>query len=110
MLIRRREGAVVVHAPAKVNLFLEVLGKRADGFHEIATLMLAIDLADVLEFTLANGADLSLTCDDAALSIGPDNLVLKAALRLREETGCTAGANIRLTKRIPMEAGLGGGS
>jgi 4-diphosphocytidyl-2-C-methyl-D-erythritol kinase len=97
-------------APAKVNLFLEVLGKRPDGYHEIATLILAIDLADVLDFAVADDGSLSLTCDDPALTIGPDNLVLKAALRLRAEVGCTAGAAIRLSKRIPWAAGLGGGS
>jgi 4-diphosphocytidyl-2-C-methyl-D-erythritol kinase len=93
-----------------VNLFLEVLGKRPDGFHEIATLMLAIDLADVLDFSPADGPELSLTCDDPALTTGSDNLVLKAARRLREKTGCNAGTDIRLTKRIPWAAGLGGGS
>jgi 4-diphosphocytidyl-2-C-methyl-D-erythritol kinase len=97
-------------APAKVNLFLEVLGKRADGFHEIATLMLAIDLCDTLDFSPAADGSLSLTCDDPALPVGPDNLVLKAASRLRTEFACTAGATIRLTKRIPWGAGLGGGS
>ncbi len=101
---------VRVLAPAKVNLFLEVLGKRPDGFHEIATLMLAIDLADVLDFGPGSGPGLSLTCDDSALSTGPENLVLKAANRLRLETGCTLGATIHLWKRIPMAAGLGGGS
>jgi 4-diphosphocytidyl-2-C-methyl-D-erythritol kinase len=101
---------VRVLAPAKVNLFLEVLGRRADGYHEIATLLLAIDLADELDFAPAGSGELSLTCDDPTLSVGPDNLVLKAASRLRDETGCTAGATIRLTKRIPWAAGLGGGS
>jgi 4-diphosphocytidyl-2-C-methyl-D-erythritol kinase len=102
--------SVRVLAPAKVNLFLEVLGKRADGYHEIATLMLAIDLADELDFRPGGSGDLSLTCDDPGLPAGPENLVLKAALRLRDSTGCTAGASIRLTKRIPVAAGLGGGS
>jgi 4-diphosphocytidyl-2-C-methyl-D-erythritol kinase len=101
---------VRVVAPAKVNLFLEVLGKRADGYHEIATLMLAIDLVDELDFTPDGSGALSLTSDDPALTVGPDNLVLKAASRLRESTGCTSGARIRLTKRIPWAAGLGGGS
>ena len=101
---------VRVLAPAKVNLFLEVLGKRADGYHEIATLMLAIDLADELDFAPDESGGLSLTCDDPALGVGPDNLVLKAAARLRAETGCAAGAQIRLTKRVPWAAGLGGGS
>jgi 4-diphosphocytidyl-2-C-methyl-D-erythritol kinase len=101
---------VRILAPAKVNLFLEVLGKRPDGYHEIATLMLAIDLHDVLDIGPADGAEVSLTCDDPALTAGPDNLVVKAALRLRGATSCTAGAAIRLTKRIPRAAGLGGGS
>lgn len=101
---------VRIPAPAKVNLFLEVLGKRPDGYHEIATLMLALDLADELEFAPDETGGLSLTCDDPALTVGPDNLVLRAASRLRTETGCTAGARIRLAKRIPWAAGLGGGS
>jgi 4-diphosphocytidyl-2-C-methyl-D-erythritol kinase len=97
-------------APAKVNLFLEVLGKRADGYHEIATLMAAIDLCDMIDLSLADDGSLSLTCDDPALPVGPDNLVLKAASRLRAEFAYAAGAAIRLTKRIPWGAGLGGGS
>lgn len=99
-----------VSAPAKVNLFLEVLGKRADGYHEIATLLLAIDLEDELDFAPASAGELSLTCDDPALTTGPENLVLKAASRLREATGCPTGARIHLRKRIPWAAGLGGGS
>src|SRR6476469_7269340 len=101
---------VRVSAPAKVNLFLEVLGKRADGYHEIATLMLAIDLEDELDVAPAESGELSLTCDDPALPTGPENLVLKAASRLRAETGTSAGARIHLRKRIPWAAGLGGGS
>jgi 4-diphosphocytidyl-2-C-methyl-D-erythritol kinase len=97
-------------APAKVNLFLEVLGKRADSYHEVATLMVAIDLADELDFAPDESGELSLTCDEPDLSTGPENLVLKAASRLRTETGCTAGARIHLRKRIPWAAGLGGGS
>jgi 4-diphosphocytidyl-2-C-methyl-D-erythritol kinase len=101
---------VRVLAPAKVNLFLEVLGRRADGYHEIATLILALDLADELDFRSSGSGELSLTSDDPGLPAGPENLVLRAALRLREATGCRAGAEIRLTKRIPVAAGLGGGS
>ena len=99
-----------VLAPAKVNLFLEVLGTRPDGYHEVATLMVAVDLADELDFSPDESGGLSLTCDDPALTVGPDNLVLRAASRLRDVTGCPAGAKIRLTKRIPWAAGLGGGS
>jgi 4-diphosphocytidyl-2-C-methyl-D-erythritol kinase len=99
---------VVVWAPAKVNLFLEVLGKRPDGYHDIATLIVAIRLYDTLVFRSA--PDLTLKCSDAKLSAEPDNLVLKAARLLQARTGCTQGVAIRLIKRIPMAAGLAGGS
>src|SRR5216117_3725219 len=100
---------VVVWAPAKINLFLEVLSKRPDGYHEIATLMVAIRLYDTLVFRPAY-SDLTLRCSDARLSSGPDNLVLKAARLLQDRTGYKKGASIRLIKRIPMAAGLAGGS
>ena len=103
-------NTVRIGAPAKLNLFLEILGRRLDGYHEIATLMLAVDLADELAIAPAADGELSLTCDVPTLSLGPDNLVLKAATRLRAETGCTAGLAIHLVKRIPSAAGLGGGS
>jgi 4-diphosphocytidyl-2-C-methyl-D-erythritol kinase len=99
---------MTVHAPAKLNLFLEVLGKRADGYHEIVTCMVALELCDSLKFTPAR--DLFLTCDEPSLTTGPDNLILKAARLLQWRTGCPQGAAIHLTKRIPIEAGLGGGS
>lgn len=102
------QGRVNVDAPAKLNLFLEVLGKRPDGFHELATLMVAIDLCD--EITVSPGDELSLVCDVPELTVGPDNLVLKAARKLQQVTGRTDGAAIRLTKRVPWAAGLGGGS
>ena len=106
-------------APAKLNLYLRVLGRRADGYHELETLFERIDLADELSFEPADV--LSLTCDDLSavpgtaqagptLSVGPDNLILKAAQLLRTHTGTTQGARIRLAKRIPVAAGLGGGS
>ena len=98
----------MVRAPAKVNLFLEVLGKRPDGYHEIATLMVAIRLMDTLLFK--EEPDLQLACARSDLSIGPDNLILRAARLLQERTGCTKGAHIQLVKRIPMAAGLAGGS
>jgi 4-diphosphocytidyl-2-C-methyl-D-erythritol kinase len=99
---------VTVWAPAKVNLFLEVLGKRPDGYHDLATLMVAIRLYDTL--VLRAHDSLTLQCSDARLSAGPDNLVLRAAKLLQDRTGCKNGASIRLVKRIPMAAGLAGGS
>ena len=85
MLSERYVDTVVVWAPAKVNLFLEVLGKRADGYHEIATLMVAVSLYDTLEFKEDASGAIRLTCDRSNLSTGPDNLVCRAALLLQHE-------------------------
>jgi 4-diphosphocytidyl-2-C-methyl-D-erythritol kinase len=101
---------VVVAAPAKLNLFLEILRKRPDGYHDLESLMLAVDLFDTLEVRAALGA-ISLTCDPPGLPTGTDNLVVKAAHILRDRVNRPElGAAIRLTKRIPTQAGLGGGS
>mgnify|MGYP001616224633 CR=1 FL=1 len=97
-----------LRAPAKLNLYLRVLGKRPDGYHELETLFERIDLAD--ELTFGQGPRLEFTCSDPTLSSGDDNLVMKAARLLQQEAGCSAGARIRLEKRIPIAAGLGGGS
>jgi len=101
---------VAVWAPAKVNLFLEVLGPRPDGYHEIATLLTSVDLYDTLTLDLDPSGGLSLTSDRSDLSVGPDNLILRAANLLKTRSGCSKGAAIHLTKRIPWPAGLGGGS
>lgn len=95
-------------APAKINLFLEVIGRRADGYHELVTCMAPLAWADELTFTAAD--QLSLTCDDPSLPLDANNLVLKAALTLQHQTAPNHGAAISLTKRIPSPAGLGGGS
>ncbi len=98
-------------APAKVNLFLEVLGRRPDGYHEVATVLQEIDLADDLSAEPADTFTLSCT----GLAIPPDggggeNLVLKAARLLAREAGVKEAVAFRLHKRIPAGAGLGGGS
>jgi 4-diphosphocytidyl-2-C-methyl-D-erythritol kinase len=110
MLSERHGNGLRVRTPAKLNLFLEVLGKRPDGYHDIATLMVAVSLYDTLEFTPNPSGEVSLQCDLPRLSTGPDNLICRAARLLRERTGCTQGAAIRLWKRIPLAAGLAGGS
>ena len=100
-----------LRAPAKVNLVLRVLGTRPDGYHELETLFERIDLADELAFEqIPTGPALSLTCDNPALNCGEDNLVLKAARLLQQTFHMTQGASIHLKKRIPIAAGLGGGS
>ena len=98
---------MVIHCYAKINLTLEILGKRADGFHEVRTVMQTVGLADRLEVSAA--ADLSFTCSDPALAT-PDNLVYRAARLLQAEYAVRTGAALRLEKRIPVAAGLGGGS
>jgi 4-diphosphocytidyl-2-C-methyl-D-erythritol kinase len=110
MLIRRSGPVVQVWAPAKVNLFLEVLARRPDGYHELATLMVAVSLFDSLEFTEEPGEVVRLACDQPTLSTGPDNLVCRAAEAVRRRAGMEKGVAIRLWKRIPLAAGLAGGS
>ncbi|MFP4058503.1 MAG: 4-(cytidine 5'-diphospho)-2-C-methyl-D-erythritol kinase [Candidatus Brocadiia bacterium] len=101
---------VTVRCPAKLNLFLEVLGRRPDGYHDIDTVMQAIDLYDELHIAPRAGPALRLECDCAGLPSDERNLALRAAMALKEETGYPGGARLRLTKRIPVGAGLGGGS
>ena len=98
---------VHVTAPAKINLTLEVLGKRADGYHDLASILVAVDLAD--ELTLEDADDLTLECNVPEFA-GSNNLAYLAADRLREEVGKSNGVRISLQKEIPAAAGLGGGS
>lgn len=98
-----------IQARAKINWTLDVVGRRADGYHLLDMLMQPLDLCDALLIEPAEGLSLRIEGMDG-LSAAEDNLVLRAAKALREAAGVTAGASIRLTKRIPMGAGLGGGS
>jgi 4-diphosphocytidyl-2-C-methyl-D-erythritol kinase len=98
----------VLSAAAKVNLTLEVLGRRADGYHEIATVMQTVDLADRLTLEEAEGLELRTAA--AGVPTDATNLALKAAFALRDAAGIGRGVLIRLDKRIPVAAGLGGGS
>lgn len=105
--ITRAAAVAGIAAPAKINFGLAVTGKRADGYHKLCTLLATLDLADTVR--VAPAPSLSLVCDDPALATD-DNLVLRAARALRAATGYEGGAQIALTKRIPVAAGLGGGS
>ena len=104
-----KRNAAVAFAPAKLNLHLEVLGKRPDGYHAIETVMVPIDLFDTIEARRTN-REIALSIDNASIPADASNLVWKAAALLQETSGTSFGASIRLTKRIPSEAGLGGGS
>jgi 4-diphosphocytidyl-2-C-methyl-D-erythritol kinase len=99
---------ISLKAPAKINLSFEVIGKRDDGFHEVRTVLQAIDLADVVEIEEAD--EIRLTVEPVGAVPVEGNLVLRAAVALREATGVAGGAAIMLRKRIPVAAGLGGGS
>jgi len=93
----------------KINLLLNILGRREDGFHELETVMQPVPLWDELEFSPA-GAAIELSCDQPGLPCDGSNLVVRAAHAFREASGIDSGIKIHLRKRIPMEAGLGGGS
>lgn len=95
---------------AKTNLFLRIPGKRNDGFHEIFTLMLPIGLTDDLYFSDRNDAQIRLECSNPHLPVDGNNLIRKAAELLQSRYAPKRGATIRLKKRIPIGAGLGGGS
>ena len=88
-----------VWAPAKVNLFLEVLGRRPDGYHELATLMTAVSLYDTLELTGLPSDEVRLTCDHPSLSTGPENLVCRAVELVRQSTGRRDGVAVRLLEK-----------
>ena len=99
---------LVLNAAAKVNLVLEVLGKRDDGYHELVTVMQAVDLSD--RITLDDADVLELRSRAPGVPADERNLALGAAIALREAAGVTRGARITLDKQIPVAAGLGGGS
>jgi 4-diphosphocytidyl-2-C-methyl-D-erythritol kinase len=96
-------------APAKLNLFLHVTGRRPDGYHELQTLFQLIDLRDTVSLTVTDDGRIERPAGPAG--VDPDSdLTVRAAKALQAATGCRAGASIRIAKRIPMGGGLGGGS
>jgi len=96
-------------SPCKVNLILNVLGRRPDGFHELETVLHPVPYCDRIEFQ-RSGNGIELTCSNPALPVDSTNLVHRAAARFFEGTGINAGVKLHLEKRIPLAAGLGGGS
>ncbi|MCP9774628.1 4-(cytidine 5'-diphospho)-2-C-methyl-D-erythritol kinase [Cyanobium sp. WAJ14-Wanaka] len=102
---------LTVSSPAKINLHLEVLGQRSDGFHELAMVMQTIDLADTLRFKTTADGQIQLECSRPDLPTDASNLVVRAGELLRARSGFPElGAHIQLDKRIPIGAGLAGGS
>jgi 4-diphosphocytidyl-2-C-methyl-D-erythritol kinase len=94
---------------AKINWTLEVLFKREDGFHELKTIYQTVSLHDTLNIIRTDGP-IEIICDDARIPCDETNLAFKAAVALREASGVLKGAQIEIQKRIPLAAGLGGGS
>lgn len=110
-------GGLTLSAPAKLNVFLEILGKRPDGYHELETVMLRTQFADQLTISPRSSTDLTLQFSDATpghlqhgIPLDERNLILRAAHAVRASLGLTSGAHFILHKRIPPESGLGGGS
>ncbi|MGZ5538276.1 MAG: 4-(cytidine 5'-diphospho)-2-C-methyl-D-erythritol kinase [Chthoniobacterales bacterium] len=106
-----KDNSMELHAPAKINLSFKILARRADGFHEIETLMAPVSLFDRL--TIERGGldeEVEFVCDDTSLPSNADNLVVRAAELFLRSTNTRTGLRIELQKNIPHGAGLGGGS
>ena len=101
-------AAIDYFCPAKINLCLAITGRRADGYHDLVSVVAPVALGDTL--SVAPAVRTTLACDDPSLPVDESNLVLKAAHAFRTATGWEGGATFTLRKRIPMGAGLGGGS
>ncbi len=101
---------VVWAAPGKLNLYLEVLGRRPDGFHEIRTVYQALDLSDRLAVEKVPRGDFALSCDTAAVPTDERNLVARAWRALKSRFRFSGGVRVTLAKRLPVGGGLGGGS
>ena len=99
-----------VKAFAKINLCLDVLSRRADGYHDVEMVMTNVDIADVLEIRELEENKVSLICNNKDLATDETNLIYKAIVLLQKETKKDFGVEVRLEKNIPMEAGMAGGS
>ncbi len=98
-----------ISSPAKINLFLEVIARRPDGYHEIETVMQVVDLCDDVRLSrIPRGIEVSVSGEE--VPAGPENLAYRAAALLVESAGLRGGVHIGLEKRIPVSGGLGGGS
>ncbi|NTV28694.1 MAG: 4-(cytidine 5'-diphospho)-2-C-methyl-D-erythritol kinase [Candidatus Omnitrophica bacterium] len=102
--------SIILPAYAKLNLALRITGRRQDGFHTLHTLFERIDLCDDLRFTATATPEILISCDNPVVPVDSRNLVYKAAKLLQDEFGVRQGARISIVKRIPVAAGLAGGS
>ncbi len=95
---------------AKINWSLRILGRRADGYHEVRTILQTVSLQDELQFSARAGQEVILSCNDPEIPLGGDNLIVRAGNALRDQFGIGDGASIHLEKRVPTKGGLGGAS
>ncbi|WP_171023766.1 4-(cytidine 5'-diphospho)-2-C-methyl-D-erythritol kinase [Mannheimia varigena] len=100
---------VILPSPAKLNLFLYITNKRADGYHELQTLFQFLDFGDEIEIEITNNPEIELINQVEGVAVG-DNLIYRAAKLLQKTTACNKGAKIGITKNLPMGGGVGGGS
>ncbi|WP_287439144.1 4-(cytidine 5'-diphospho)-2-C-methyl-D-erythritol kinase [Reinekea sp.] len=102
-------NSLTLSAPAKLNLFLHITGRRPDGYHQLQTLFQLLDYGDELTFTVGQQGGVTLTCNQPEL-VNDDNLVIRAAASLAAFSGQTFNVHIHLDKRLPLGGGIGGGS
>ncbi|MCX7915558.1 MAG: 4-(cytidine 5'-diphospho)-2-C-methyl-D-erythritol kinase, partial [Verrucomicrobiae bacterium] len=105
----RNPTQLTLLSPAKINLYLRIVGKRPDGYHEVETVMVPLDFGDTVTLQLRK-TSITLECDNPNLPTDESNLALRAAKLMAERFPAEKGVNINLQKRIPLAAGLGGGS
>lgn len=117
MIFRRSPRCLLGRAPAKLNLFFEIQGRRTDGYHDVCSVCCPVSLYDTLVFEPTDEPAVTLTCvpgrlrqDVSDVPLDRDNIVVKAMEQIRQQYGIATGCRIRLVKRIPSRAGMGGGS
>lgn len=101
---------LTVFAPAKVNYLLDVISRRPDGYHNLRMIMQRVNLCDKITLSLTKFPGITVSCSTKSAPGGSENIAWKAARALFDHAGCDAGVHIRITKNIPIAAGLGGGS
>lgn len=103
-------NTLTLYAPAKINYLLDVIRKRADGYHDLRMIMQRVNLCDEIKLTLTNSQNINVSCQSKGAPDGPGNIAWKAARALLEFAESNIGVNIEIIKNIPIAAGLGGGS
>ncbi|MDD2846852.1 MAG: 4-(cytidine 5'-diphospho)-2-C-methyl-D-erythritol kinase [Desulfuromonadaceae bacterium] len=101
---------LILSAPAKINYLLDVIGKRPDGYHDLRMIMQRVNLCDEISLTITNTSAINVTSNNKTVPDGPKNIAWKAARALLDFVKSSSGVDIEIIKRIPVAAGLGGGS